>query len=64
MFTNHPEAKIHNLSKGFGKKVILDQLSLDIYPGTCTGILGENGCGKSTFGRNSKGGSGKLFSKR
>ena len=49
MFTNHPEAKIHNLSKGFGKKVILDQLSLDIYPGTCTGILGENGCGKSTF---------------
>ena len=49
MFTNHPEAKIHNLSKRFGKKVILDQLSLDIYPGTCTGILGENGCGKSTF---------------
>ena len=47
MFTNHPEAKIHNLSKGFGKKVILDQLSLDIYPGTCTGILGEKRVRKS-----------------
>ena len=48
MFTNHPEAKIHNLSKCFGKKVILDQQSLDIYPETCTGILGVYGCAKST----------------
>ena len=54
--------KVRNLSKDFrlrsasfgGEKKILHALSnvsIDIYEGETLGIIGESGCGKSTFGK-------------
>lgn len=41
--------EIRHLCKKYGKKTIFEELSLKAYEGSCVGILGENGCGKSTF---------------
>lgn len=41
--------QIRQLSKYYGRRRILDGISLDIPQGSCVGILGENGCGKSTM---------------
>ena len=38
-----------NLSKKYGKKTALDNLSLTIADGKVTGLIGPNGAGKSTF---------------
>lgn len=40
---------INNLSCSYGSKIILDNLSLDIQPGHVVGLLGTNGCGKTTL---------------
>jgi ABC-2 type transport system ATP-binding protein len=40
---------IEQISKSFGRKVVLDQLSFTADSGRCVGILGENGSGKSTL---------------
>ena len=40
---------ITNISKSYGKKVILDNVSLNARAGQAIGILGVNGSGKSTF---------------
>lgn len=40
---------IKNITTGYGKKNILDNISYDINEGELVGILGANGCGKSTF---------------
>ncbi|MEP1124051.1 MAG: ABC transporter ATP-binding protein [Ilumatobacter sp.] len=40
--------RIANLSKRFGDKVALDDLSIDVPPGACYGLVGPNGSGKST----------------
>lgn len=40
---------IKNISKTYGKKLILDDISLEIADGTSVGILGVNGSGKSTL---------------
>lgn len=40
--------KIKNVSKKIGKKLIIDDLSLEIYPGEVFGFLGPNGAGKTT----------------
>lgn len=40
--------KLQNLTKVIGKKKIIDDLSLDLYPGQITGFLGPNGAGKTT----------------
>ncbi|RPF27078.1 ABC transporter ATP-binding protein [Georgenia muralis] len=37
-----------NLTKRYGDKVAVDQISFTIEPGTVTGFLGPNGAGKST----------------
>lgn len=43
------ELKIEGLSVYFGKKKILDSISMEIPPKSITAIIGPSGCGKSTF---------------
>ncbi len=38
-----------NLVAGYGKKPILDDISLSLLPGRLTVLVGANGCGKSTL---------------
>lgn len=40
---------VHNLTMGFGDRVILNNLNFDIYHGEIFVILGGSGCGKSTL---------------
>lgn len=40
---------IENLTKGYGDKILFDEVSLGINEGDKIGILGVNGSGKSTF---------------
>ena len=37
-----------NLTKRYGKKTAVDNISFTVEPGTVTGFLGPNGAGKST----------------
>lgn len=43
-----PALELKNVTKRFGEKVAVDDLSLSIEPGTFLGFLGRNGAGKST----------------
>ncbi len=43
------QIEIKNVSKSFGKKQILKDVSLSASSGQCIGILGANGSGKSTL---------------
>ncbi|KAA0948744.1 ABC transporter ATP-binding protein [Sporosarcina sp. ANT_H38] len=43
-----PIVELKNLSKTIGKKKIIDNLNLSLYPGQITGFLGPNGAGKTT----------------
>lgn len=36
------------LTKDYGRKRAVDQLSFEVHPGTVNGFLGPNGSGKST----------------
>jgi ABC-2 type transport system ATP-binding protein len=40
--------EVRDLTKRFGEKVAVDQLSFTVQPGRVTGFLGPNGAGKST----------------
>ncbi len=40
--------EIHNLSKRYGPKLAVDDISFTVQPGLVTGFLGPNGAGKST----------------
>ncbi|PKR76805.1 bacitracin ABC transporter ATP-binding protein [Halalkalibacillus sediminis] len=44
-----PVAQIKNVKKKIGKKTIIHDMSLDIYPGEVLGFLGPNGAGKTTM---------------
>ncbi len=44
-----PALKIKNVSKSFDGVPVLQNLNLDIYPGSINGLLGENGSGKTTL---------------
>lgn len=46
-----PVVVCENVTKRYGKKTALDQLSLSIPAGRIVGILGPNGCGKSSLFR-------------
>ena len=43
------ELIVENITKKFGKNVILDDVSLKFETGHCYGLLGRNGAGKSTL---------------
>lgn len=45
---NAPLLTCTELTKRFGERVAVDQLSLSISPGQCYGLLGPNGAGKTT----------------
>ena len=58
---------VENISKRYGRELVLDSISFEVKPGTVLGVVGPNGSGKSTlFGiilglRASDSGSVELF---
>ena len=45
---NKPILQLKNVSKTLGNKVVVNDISLDIYAGEIFGLLGPNGAGKTT----------------
>lgn len=43
------KVKMNQISKYFGKKIPVNQIDMDIKPGTIHGLLGSNGAGKTTL---------------
>ena len=41
--------EVRDVTKSFDGRPILKKLSLKVYPGECVGVLGPNGCGKTTL---------------
>jgi sulfate-transporting ATPase len=41
--------EFHDVSKGFGDRLLIDKLSFIVPPGAIVGIIGPNGAGKSTL---------------
>jgi len=50
MTTEHaPIIEMRNIEKHFGSVIALAGVSVDLFPGECHCLLGDNGAGKSTF---------------
>lgn len=45
---HEPAIEINRMTKRFGSKVAVDDLSLEVYPGEIVGLVGPNGAGKTT----------------
>jgi iron complex transport system ATP-binding protein len=45
----NPILSVHNISVGYGKKAIVHNVCLDIFPGKLYALLGLNGSGKTTL---------------
>lgn len=43
-----PVVQLRNIKKSYDNNVAVNNLTLDIYQGAVTSLLGENGAGKST----------------
>jgi len=43
--------EVENISKGFGDKLLIDNVSFSVPPGAIVGVIGGNGAGKSTLFR-------------
>jgi ATP-binding cassette subfamily F protein 3 len=44
-----PILHVYNLSKSIAGKQLFDNVTFDVYPEDCIGLLGPNGCGKTTL---------------
>ena len=45
---NESSVSVRNLTKSFGNRKVVDDLSFDVRPGEVFALLGHNGAGKST----------------
>ena len=43
-----PILEVQALKKAYGKKIVVNDVSLKVYPGEIIGLLGPNGAGKTT----------------
>ncbi len=41
--------RVYNLSKTIAGKQLFENTTFDVYPEDCIGLLGPNGCGKTTL---------------
>ena len=46
---DRPIFEVKDISKSFDGRPILKKLSIKVFPGECVGVLGPNGCGKTTL---------------